>query len=57
MRLLVAQLKAGTVWVNCHNIVDPAMPFGGYKQSGMGREMGQVVIDSYTELKSVCMLT
>jgi len=50
-------LKAGTVWVNCHNIVDPAMPFGGYKQSGIGREMGQVVIDSYTELKSVCMLT
>lgn len=54
---LVPQLKAGTVWVNCHNIVDPAMPFGGYKQSGMGREMGQAVIDSYTELKAVCMLT
>jgi len=54
---LVPQLKAGTVWVNCHNIIDPAMPFGGYKQSGIGREMGQVVIDYYTELKSVCMLT
>ncbi|MGA7291687.1 MAG: aldehyde dehydrogenase family protein [Terriglobales bacterium] len=54
---LVPRLKAGTVWVNCHNVVDPAMPFGGYKQSGIGREMGQVVIDSYTELKSVCMLT
>jgi phenylacetaldehyde dehydrogenase len=54
---LVPQIKAGTVWVNCHNIVDPAMPFGGFKQSGMGREMGHVVIDSYTELKSVCMLT
>ncbi|MFZ0686220.1 MAG: aldehyde dehydrogenase family protein [Terriglobales bacterium] len=54
---LVPQLKAGTVWVNCHNVVDPAMPFGGYKQSGIGREMGQVVIDNYTELKSVCMLT
>jgi phenylacetaldehyde dehydrogenase len=54
---LVPQLKAGTVWVNCHNVIDPAMPFGGYKQSGIGREMGQVVIDHYTELKSVCMLT
>jgi phenylacetaldehyde dehydrogenase len=54
---LVPQLKAGTVWVNCHNVVDPAMPFGGYKQSGIGREMGQVVIENYTELKSVCMLT
>jgi phenylacetaldehyde dehydrogenase len=54
---LVPQLKAGTVWVNCHNVVDPAMPFGGYKQSGIGREMGQVVIDYYTELKSVCVLT
>jgi phenylacetaldehyde dehydrogenase len=54
---LVPQLKAGTVWVNCHNVIDPAMPFGGYKQSGIGREMGQVVIDNYTELKSVCMLT
>jgi phenylacetaldehyde dehydrogenase len=54
---LVPRLRAGTVWVNCHNVVDPAMPFGGYKQSGMGREMGQEVIESYTELKSVCMLT
>jgi phenylacetaldehyde dehydrogenase len=54
---LVPQLKAGTVWVNCHNVVDPAMPFGGYKQSGIGREMSQVVIDQYTELKSICMLT
>jgi len=54
---LVPRLKAGTVWVNCHNIVDPAMPFGGYKQSGIGREMGQEVIEAYTEVKSVCMLT
>jgi phenylacetaldehyde dehydrogenase len=54
---LIPLLKAGTVWVNCHNIVDPAMPFGGYKQSGIGREMGQEVIHSYTELKSVCILT
>jgi phenylacetaldehyde dehydrogenase len=53
----VPKLKAGTVWVNCRNIVDPSMSFGGYKNSGMGREMGQVIIDNYTELKSVCMLT
>jgi len=54
---LVPRLQAGTVWVNCHNVVDPAMPFGGYKQSGVGREMGQEVIEAYTELKSVCVLT
>jgi phenylacetaldehyde dehydrogenase len=53
---LVPRLKAGTVWVNCHSLVDPALPFGGYKQSGLGREMGRAVLDSYTEIKSVCMI-
>jgi phenylacetaldehyde dehydrogenase len=52
---LVPKLKAGTVWVNCHNFVDPAMPFGGYKQSGFGREHGHAVFEHYTELKSVCI--
>lgn len=52
---IVPQLKAGTVWVNAHNLVDPAMPFGGYKQSGVGREHGQAAIEAHTELKSVCM--
>jgi phenylacetaldehyde dehydrogenase len=52
---LVPKIKAGTVWVNCHNFVDPAMPFGGFKQSGFGREHGRAVIDLYTELKSVCL--
>jgi len=52
---LVPKIRAGTVWVNCHNMVDPAMPFGGYKQSGFGREHGRAVIELYTELKSVCM--
>jgi len=52
---LVPKIKAGTVWVNCHNFVDPAMPFGGFKQSGFGREHGRAVIDLYTELKSVCI--
>jgi acyl-CoA reductase-like NAD-dependent aldehyde dehydrogenase len=47
------KLRAGTVWVNCYGAVDPAMPFGGYKESGHGREMGQYAIDLYTEVKSV----
>ena len=53
---LVPKIKAGTVWVNCHGPVDPNMPFGGFKQSGIGRESGRVAIDMYTEVKSVCML-
>lgn len=50
---MIPRLKAGTVWVNHHNLIDPAVPFGGYKQSGMGREMAKMVIDMYTETKSV----
>jgi phenylacetaldehyde dehydrogenase len=53
---LIPRIKAGTVWVNCHNLVDPNMPFGGYKQSGIGREHGRVAVEMYTETKSVCML-
>jgi phenylacetaldehyde dehydrogenase len=53
---LIPRIKAGTVWVNCHNMVDPNMPFGGFKQSGFGREHGHAAMDMYTELKSVCML-
>ncbi len=48
-------LQAGTVWVNTHNMVDPAMPFGGFKASGIGREHGRSAIEAYTELKSVCI--
>jgi phenylacetaldehyde dehydrogenase len=51
---IARQLKAGTVWINCYNIFDPALPFGGYKQSGWGREMGHEVLENYTEVKSVC---
>ena len=47
------KLKAGTVWVNCYNIFDAALPFGGYKQSGWGREMGHDAVDLYTEKKAV----
>jgi phenylacetaldehyde dehydrogenase len=52
--LLAKKIRAGTVWINCYNIFDAALPFGGYKQSGWGREMGHQVLESYTELKSVC---
>jgi len=50
---LAAGLRAGTVWINCYNVTDPASPFGGFKQSGWGREMGRQVLDNYTETKSV----
>jgi phenylacetaldehyde dehydrogenase len=51
---IASQLRAGTVWINCYNIFDAALPFGGYKQSGWGREMGHEVLEAYTEVKSVC---
>ena len=50
---LARRIKAGTVWVNTHNLVDPNLPFGGMKQSGFGREMGRDAIEMYTEPKSV----
>jgi phenylacetaldehyde dehydrogenase len=50
---LAAQLKAGTVWINCYNIFDAALPFGGYKQSGWGREMGEAVLENYLSTKAV----
>lgn len=49
-----AKLRAGTVWINCYNVFDPALPFGGYKQSGWGREMGHDVLELYTQTKAVC---
>ncbi len=52
---LAAELRAGTVWVNCYNIFDAALPFGGYKQSGWGREMGHDALELYTEKKAVCV--
>ena len=47
------RLKAGTVWVNAYNVYDTALPFGGYKQSGFGREMSAYALDHYTQVKSV----
>jgi phenylacetaldehyde dehydrogenase len=52
---LAPRLRAGTVWVNCHNILDATMPFGGYKQSGWGRELGREAVYSYLESKSLCV--
>jgi acyl-CoA reductase-like NAD-dependent aldehyde dehydrogenase len=46
-------LKAGTVWVNTYNFYDPGLPFGGYKQSGFGRERGHYALEEYTQVKSV----
>jgi phenylacetaldehyde dehydrogenase len=50
---MAKRIKAGSVWINAHNMVDPAVPFGGYKQSGWGREMSHNAIELYTETKSV----
>ncbi len=47
------RLQAGTVWVNAYNLYDTALPFGGYKQSGFGREMGSAALEYYTQVKSV----
>ena len=50
---VASKLKAGTVWVNTYNVYDTAVPFGGYKQSGFGREMSQHALDYYTQIKAV----
>lgn len=46
-------VRAGTVWVNCYDVFDAAAPFGGFKMSGMGRELGAAALNNYTELKTV----
>ncbi|MBV4504167.1 aldehyde dehydrogenase family protein [Pseudomonas sp. BW13M1] len=50
---LIPEIQAGTLWVNMHTLLDPAVPFGGIKASGVGREFGSAFIDDFTELKSV----
>jgi aldehyde dehydrogenase (NAD+) len=47
------RVRAGTVWVNCYDVFDAAAPFGGFKNSGLGRELGEKSLDNYTELKTV----
>ncbi len=53
---LAKKIKAGSVWINCYNVFDASLPFGGYKQSGWGREMGHEVLENYTEVKAVTTL-
>ncbi len=50
---MIPRIRSGSVWVNCHSALDPALPFGGHKLSGIGREMGAAAIEHYTELKTV----
>jgi len=50
-----AGLRAGSVWINAHNILDPSVPFGGWKMSGYGQELGHSAVDLYTESKSITM--
>src|ERR1700735_1923035 len=50
---LAKKLRAGTAWINCCNVFDASLPFGGYKQSGWGREMGHEALEAYTEVKAV----
>jgi aldehyde dehydrogenase (NAD+) len=52
---LAAKVKAGTVWINCYDVFDAAAPFGGFKMSGIGRELGEAALANYTELKTVTM--
>ena len=50
---LAAELRAGTIWVNCYDVFDIAVPFGGFKMSGIGRECGEYALQNYTEVKAV----
>lgn len=51
---LAAQIRAGTVWINCHSMYDASLPIGGVKQSGWGRDSGHQAVDNYLETKTVC---
>lgn len=53
MHKLAAKIKSGTVWGNCHAVIDTALPFGGYKESGLGREQGRAGLEAYLETKTV----
>ena len=55
MHKLASKIKAGTVWGNCHAVIDTALPFGGYKESGLGREQGRQGIEAYLETKTVIL--
>jgi aldehyde dehydrogenase (NAD+) len=50
---LANKIRAGTVWINMYNVLHPNVPFGGYKQSGFGRELGEYALENYTQVKAV----
>jgi aldehyde dehydrogenase (NAD+) len=50
---VAAGLRAGTVWINCHNVFDAAAPFGGFKRSGYGRELGSYGIKEFTNIQTI----
>jgi acyl-CoA reductase-like NAD-dependent aldehyde dehydrogenase len=54
---VASQLQAGTVWINTYGELDDAVSFGGYKQSGLGRELGPHAVEAYTQVKSVWVST
>jgi aldehyde dehydrogenase (NAD+) len=54
---IAGSLRAGTVWVNCYDVFDAAAPFGGYKMSGHGRELGEYALELYTQVKTVTVKT
>eukprot|EP01045_Picozoa_sp_COSAG04_P008464 COSAG04_NODE_468_length_13857_cov_28.468382_10_plen_62_part_00 len=49
------QVRAGTVWINCYDTFDASLPFGGYKASGIGRELGEAGLQPYLESKTMCI--
>ena len=50
---VASQIRSGTVWVNCYDTFDAQLPFGGFKASGMGRELGEASLKSYLEPKTI----
>jgi len=52
---LSRNIRAGSVWINCYNMFAPSAPFGGFKESGIGREFGEYALELYTEVKTVTM--
>jgi phenylacetaldehyde dehydrogenase len=52
---VIKEMRAGRLYVNCWSVIDPALPVGGFKESGWGREMGHAVLDLYTEIKAACV--
>jgi phenylacetaldehyde dehydrogenase len=51
---LAAEIRSGTVWINCHPMYDASLPIGGVKQSGWGRDSGHQAVENYLESKTVC---